>query len=92
MSDPVLGNFTQPAVTTGYLEESPGVKSSKRLWGTILLSLGAAIMVAVAVVSLAFVNNETGGAVSAGTALMVTGGGLLGLGVLEGLGPGRVSK
>jgi hypothetical protein len=49
-------------------------------------------MVAVAVVSLAFVNNETGGAVSAGTALMVTGGGLLGLGVLEGLGQGRVSK
>jgi hypothetical protein len=30
--------------------------------------------------------------VSAGTALMVTGGGLLGLGVLEGLGQGRVSK
>ena len=78
--------MSDPMQTTGYLEESPGVKSSKRLWGTILLSLGAAIMVAVAVTSIALGNNETGGAVSAGVALMAAGAGLLGIGVLEGIG------
>jgi hypothetical protein len=80
MSDPVQ------AQKTGYLEESPGVKSSKRLWGTILLSLGALIFVGVAVVSLFYGRNEVGAAVAAATSLLITGGGLLGLGVLEGLG------
>ena len=70
----------------GYLEESPGVHSSKRLWGTILLSLGSLIFGAVAVVSIALGHNEVTGAITAGTTLMVTGGGLLGLGVLEGIG------
>lgn len=78
--------MSDPVQATGYLEESPGVKSSKRLWGTILLSLGAAIMVAIAVASIALGNNETGGAIAAGTSLMVAGGGLLGIGVLEGIG------
>ncbi len=74
--------------TTGYLEESPGVKSSKRLWGTILLSLGALIFVGVAIASLVFARNDVGAAIAAGTSLMVTGGGLLGLGVLEGIAGG----
>ncbi len=84
MSDGMAQGPTVP--TTGYLEESPGVRSSKRFWGTVLLALGALILACVAVASIGWGRNDTSAAISAGVTLMITGGGLLGFTVLEGLG------
>jgi hypothetical protein len=77
---------TPEAPATGYLEESPGVKSSKRFWGTMLLSLGALVLIGVAIASLVWARNDTSAALSAGITLMVAGGSLLGITVFDGLG------
>jgi hypothetical protein len=66
-----------------FLEDSKGNKSSKRLWGSILLSIGIAFS------SILFFYSLKAGAKDAATALgiinmfLISGGGLLGIGVFE---------
>jgi hypothetical protein len=85
MSDPVLGNFTYPAVKTGIIEESPGVKTSKRFWGSILLGVGGLLIVALGVYSIFKTAADPDTVKSCGIALIVVGGGLLGITVFEGI-------
>lgn len=66
-----------------FLEDSKGNKSSKRLWGSILLSIGIVFS------SILFFYSLKSGAKDAATALgiinmfLISGGGLLGIGVFE---------
>lgn len=71
---------------TGIIEESPGVKSSKRLMGVVLVSSGAALLVAIGVVAIFRSVTDSAAALDAGKALIWTGAALLGVGVLEGIG------
>lgn len=73
---------------TGVLEESPGVVSSKRVAGFVLIILGAALLGFTGLVSLyrtlPMPNADT--ALAAASTLVITGAALLGTTVLEGLG------
>jgi len=66
-----------------FLQDSKGNKSSKRLWGSILLSIGISFSV------ILFAYSLYKGAADATTALgiinmfLISGGGLLGIGVFE---------
>lgn len=68
---------------TGYLQDTKGNKSSKRLWGSILLGTGLLFSV------ILFIFSLYKGAVDSVTALniinifLISGGGLLGIGVFE---------
>jgi len=70
-------------MTNKFLQDSKGNKSSKRLWGSILLSIGIAFSV------ILFVYSLYEGAADASTALgiinmfLIAGGSLLGIGVFE---------
>jgi hypothetical protein len=70
------------------LEESDGVLSSKRVMGAVTMIGGLLLLIAVGIMALIkkelFVNADT--AISAGTALVGIGAGLLGITVLEGIG------
>ncbi len=68
------------------LEESPGVKSSKRVWGSILVGAGGLLLAGVGIVAIMVkvVDPET--SLNAGTTLIVVGASLLGVTVLEGIG------
>ena len=73
---------------TNMLEESPGVKSSKRLAGMILIATGCLLLVAVGIVALISIVPmvNAGIAISAGTTLVGIGSALLGVTVFEGIG------
>lgn len=66
-----------------FLEDSQGNKSSKRLWGSILLAIGIIFSI------ILFAYSLYRGAADAATALgiinmfLISGGGLLGIGVFE---------
>ncbi len=70
-------------MTNNFLEDAKGNKSSKRLWGSIIL--GTWILFSVVL----FVYSLSKGAADAATALgiinmfLISGGGLLGIGVFE---------
>jgi hypothetical protein len=70
-------------MTNNYLQDSQGNKSSKRLWGSILLSIG--ILFSMILFGFSLVN----GAKDASTALgiinifLIAGGSMLGIGVFE---------
>ena len=70
-------------MTGNFLQDSKGNKSSKRLWGSILLSIGIVFSV------ILFVYSLYEGAADASTALgiinmfLIAGGSLLGIGVFE---------
>lgn len=70
-------------MTNKFLTDSKGNKSSKRLWGSILLTIGAMFSV------ILFTYSLYQGAADAPTALgiinmfLIAGGSLLGIGVLE---------
>lgn len=70
---------------TTILEESPGVRSSKRTMGVSMVAAGGVLLVAVAVVALLrqtpMPNAQV--AIDSGRALIVTGAGLLGITVVE---------
>lgn len=76
---------------TGMLEESPGIVSSKRVAGVAMIVLGALMLVFIGVVSLYKFEPMPNAQVSlaAASTLVITGAGLLGSTVLEGIG-GRV--
>lgn len=70
-------------MTNNFLQDSKGNKSSKRLWGSILLSIGIIFS------GILFYCSLFKGAADAATALgiinifLISGGGLLGVGVFE---------
>jgi hypothetical protein len=64
------------------LEESPGVTSSKRVWGSILL--GGSIAVGIASVVMSFIfGKDSNTAIDVMQTMMATGGLLLGIGVVQ---------
>jgi hypothetical protein len=71
------------------LQDSFGNKSSKRLWGTISLSIGVAMKIALFVCSLFIVVKDPATASTASDTLMYTGGALLGIGVVEHFAKGK---
>lgn len=70
-------------MTNNFLEDANGNKSSKRLWGSIVLGIGILFSVVL------FIYSLSKGAADASTALgiinmfLISGGGLLGIGVFE---------
>jgi hypothetical protein len=72
----------------GMLEESPGVRSSKRVWGTIILTLACLIAAGSVVLSYAF-GRDSSTAVEVMKTMFIAGTSLLGLGVAEGWFKGR---
>lgn len=70
-------------MTNNFLEDAKGNKSSKRLWGSIILGTGILFSVVL------FFYSLSKGAADAATALgiinmfLISGGGLLGIGVFE---------
>jgi len=73
---------------TGILEESPGVKSSKRAFGAALIGAGSLLLLAVGAVAIFRLEPMPNAqiAISAGVALITAGAALLGVTVLEGAG------
>jgi hypothetical protein len=69
----------------GIIEESPGVKSSKRFWGSILLAAGGLLILALGIYSFFHVAADPETVKGCGIALIVVGGGLLGITVFEGI-------
>jgi len=89
MSDPStdrLGPPPSPAPPTRLLEESPGVTSSKRVFGAVLISAGGALLSVIGVVAIFAVVKDPDTALECGKALIKTGAVLLGVCVLEGIG------
>ncbi|NCB49886.1 MAG: hypothetical protein EOM53_04335 [Alphaproteobacteria bacterium] len=70
-------------MTNSFLEDANGNKSSKRLWGSIVLGIGILFSIVL------FIYSLSKGAADAATALgiinmfLISGGGLLGIGVFE---------
>lgn len=69
----------------GFLEDSNGDRSSKRLWGSILLSIGVLFAMVLFSASLFITIADPLTAIKIIEWLFMCGGGLLGIGVLEGL-------
>lgn len=78
-----------PQSKTGILEESPGVKSSKRIMGAALIAAGCLLLAAVGVVAIFSPIADSASALAAGQALVWCGAALLGVTVLEGVGGRR---
>jgi hypothetical protein len=70
----------------GLLEESAGVKSAKRYFGAGMISGGGLLLLVIGIVAIFRPIADSASALQAGTTLAITGAGLLGVGVLEGLG------
>jgi uncharacterized membrane protein len=70
---------------TGMLEESPGVISSKRVWGTILLGAGGLLLACLGTLAMFTKIGDPDTTLAVGRTFMATGGALLGIGVFEGL-------
>jgi hypothetical protein len=68
---------------TKLLEESPGVQSSKRTFGAILISAGGILLMGIGVAAIFIVVKDPATALDAGKTLVIVGAGLLGVGVLE---------
>jgi len=75
-----------PVQPTGLLEESPGVKSSKRVFGAALIGSGGLLLLAVGVSAIFRPVTDPATALEAGKTLAIIGASLLGVGVLEGVG------
>lgn len=64
-------------------EDVNGNKSSKRVWGSILLSTALAMRIVLFICSILIEVKDANTAILASQTLLYTGGGLLGLGVIE---------
>ncbi len=71
---------------TGMLEESPGVKSSKRTAGISLVAAGGLLLMATGVVGLFVKIADLEASLASGNALVWAGAALLGVTILEGIG------
>ena len=65
------------------LEDNNGSRSSKRVFGALLVTVGLLCCVALFIVSLFYGARDAHTAVSVVNMLLITGGGLLGIGVFE---------
>ena len=72
-----------------YLQDTSGNKSSKRLWGSIILSVGLLLSVATTITSVYENNPIDDSVVDILRMLFFTGGGLLSFGVVEVFGKGK---
>jgi len=61
-------------------------KSSKRLFGSVMISAGGLLLVAIGVIAIFRPIADSPAALQAGQALIITGAALLGVGVLDGIG------
>jgi len=70
---------------TKLLESEPGVQSSKRTFGAILIGAGGLLVMAIGIAAIfvKVVDPET--AMAAGKTLVIVGASLLGIGVFEGI-------
>ena len=72
-----------------YLQDTSGNRSSKRLWGSIILSAGLVLSVATTITSVYENNQIDDNVVAILQMLFLTGGALLGFGVVEVFGKGK---
>ena len=72
-----------------YLQDTSGNKSSKRLWGSIILSVAIVLSIAVVITSVYVGNKIDDNVVSILNGFFITGAGLLGIGVVEVFGKGK---
>lgn len=72
----------------GLLEESAGVKSSKRFFGAVLIIAGCLLLASVGIVAIFYKVSDPMTTLDSGRTLIIVGASLLGVGVLEGLGEG----
>ena len=72
-----------------FLEDSKGNKSSKRLWGSILLSTGIVFSAILFVYSLFLGAKDAATALGIINIFLISGGGLLGIGVFEKIGKSK---
>jgi len=70
--------------TNGFLKDSFGNKSSKRIWGSIIIALGAIAGICLFVMSVFFEGaGDSATAISIINSFLLFGGSLLGIGVIE---------
>lgn len=72
-----------------YLQDTSGNKSSKRLWGSVLLGTAIVLSTAVVITSVYVGNRIDDNVVSILDGFLITGGGLLSFGVVEVFGKGK---
>ena len=70
----------------GFLKDTDGNKSSKRLAGVCLLITGGAFLLALGITAIYKIVADPTTALAVGKTLIYTGAGLLGVGVAEGIG------
>lgn len=80
-----MSDLNIPRERTGFLEEAPGVLSSKRFFGGLALVAGLGLLVAVGVTALFQPIADASAAITAGSTLTGIGAALLGVTVLEGV-------
>lgn len=76
----------------GTFQDSEGNRSSKRIAGTVIAGVGGLFLLVVGVVSIFRRIADPQTALEVGKLLMLTGGGLLGVGVVEKFRPGSTSN
>ena len=69
-----------------WYQDKNGDSSSKRIAGAIILGCGLVLLLAIGVMSIYKSIGDPATAIQVGNTLMLTGGSLLGVGVLEGIG------
>lgn len=72
-----------------YLQDTSGNKSSKRLWGSVLLGTAIVLSTVVVITSVYVGNKIDDNVVTILNGCFLTGAGLLGIGVVEGFGKGK---
>lgn len=82
----------QVPVKTGMFRSATGDLSSKRIAGTVILMAGALFLLALGARSFGRVIADPGTALTVGKTLILSGAGLLGVGVVERLAPGGKGK
>ena len=88
-----MGDIQNEKTTAGFLETTSTdgkiEKSSKRLVGVIACGIGGTLLTALGVMSFFTVAADPATIQTVGNAFLITGAGLLGIGVLEGIGGKR---
>ena len=72
-----------------YLQDTLGNRSSKRLWGSIILATAIVLAIIVVITSVYLGNKVDDNVVSILQGFFLTGTALLGIGVVEGFGKGK---
>lgn len=72
-----------------WYQDKDGNTSSKRVAGMIILGCGLALLIATGIMALMYEIKDPATVLQVANTLMLTGGSLLGVGVVEGLGKGN---